>query len=403
MQYSTLKHALLAVVLLAATPLWAEDVEEEVPGTDQPEPAGFVTELLNKSLDKAAAREAAPVVDAQESVRYGRKVTDFVSVPRFGGYFIGSYKYSSQEGKHHGEGFNNRLVRAYVDGTVLHEFAYRLQIQYSGTSVHLKDAFIEWQRFKEFRVKAGQYKRIFTFEDPYNPWDVGTGDYSQLTKKLSGMGDYCGESSIAGGRDMGLQIQGDLFPVGRQHTRLIHYQMGVFNGQGINTGDANGKKDWMGSLQLQPVKGLYLGVFGWKGTYTQDHITVERNRWAVGAKYEGNWSARAEYAHNTGHRISDFSVVDGHQQLKDVHSNGRADAWYVTVGAPCTSWLKVYAKYDAYRETASNGSLRSMYSLCPNFQLHKNLLFQLQYNYVHDKTAQDRNYHELWAEAYIRF
>ena len=44
-----------------------------------------------------------------------------------------------------------------------------------------------------------------------------------------------------------------------------------------------------------------------------------------------------------------------------------------------------------------------MYSVVPNAQIHKNLMLQVQYNYVHDRTVADRDYNELWAELYVRF
>ena len=82
---------------------------------------------------------------------------------------------------------------------------------------------------------------------------------------------------------------------------------------------------------------------------------------------------------------------------------GRADGWYATVGVPCTDWLKVYAKYDAYRDQGNWESTRTMYALIPNFQLHKNLMFQVQFNHIHDRLAADHNYNEVWAELYVRF
>lgn len=384
----------------------ADDRDKAPVGTDAPEPSGYLTTLLNQALAQSMP------ADQQEEMAYGRKETKWASAPKFGGYAIGSYKYSDQDGKHGGDGFNARNLRLYVDGTVLSDFKYRIQLEMSGDpgaskGPHLKDFFLTWSHWKELEVKVGQFKRCFTFENPYNPWEVGVGDYSQMTKKLAGMSDYCGgESSSSGGRDLGLQIQGDLLPVGKDRHRLFHYQLGLFNGQGINHADANRRKDWIGTLQLQPIKDLFIGVFGWKGDMTYSNVTVGRNRYALGVKYEHEgWSARAEYAHQTGHKISDFvySADTKTQMLRPGASLGRADGWYVTVGVPCTSWLKVYAKYDAYRDNASNSSLSSIYSLCPNFQLHKNLQFQLQYNYVCSKLDADRRHNELWGEVYFRF
>ena len=56
------------------------------------------------------------------------KRSDIASIPKFGGYVIGSYKFDNQSGQHGGDGFNLRLVRVYVDGSVLNDFKYRLQV-----------------------------------------------------------------------------------------------------------------------------------------------------------------------------------------------------------------------------------------------------------------------------------
>ena len=381
-------------------PASAAEQEQYMPGTDAPEPSGFITQLLNNSL--ARAMEPQP----EGKPRLGRTLKDYVSPPRFGGYFIGTYKYSDQDGAKGGDGFNQRFIRLYVDGTILNDFNYRLQMQVSGNSPHMKDFFVEWAHWKEFKVKVGQFKRPFSFENPYNPWDVGAGDYSQLVRKLAGIGDYNGEPGAAGGRDQGIQLQGDLFPVSTDKHRLIHYQVGLFNGQGVNTGDRNGRKDLIGTLQVQPLKDLFIGLFGWTGNYvgttdkTARTVTVDRNRWGAGIKYEhGGWSARAEYVHSQGHKVSDHDHADG-----TVSGTGEADAWYATVGIPLTPWLKTYLKYDAYRDQATWSTMKSIYSIAPNFQIHKNLMLQLQYNHVCDKVAgTDRCYNEVWAETYVRF
>ena len=357
---------------------------------------GFLTHFLNEALEKAMASDG----DGKRAIEYGRKVTDFASAPKFGGYVVGKYAYSSKEGQSSNNGFSQRLIRMYVDGRVLNDFAYRLQVQTNNNNFHMKDFFVEWQKIPELKVKMGQFKRAFGFENPYNPWDVGDGDYSQLTKKLAGFADYIGdETSDNGGRDQGFQIQGDLFPIGKDRHRLLHYQFMVANGQGINTSDNNSQKDILGTLQLQPVKGVLIGVFGWTGNYTsKSGVTVHRNRYIIGTRYDrDDWTFRAEYAHSTGHKVSD-KQADGSWK-----GNGRADAWYATFGVPFTSWLKTYVKYDVYRDDASWASAKSIYSICPNVQLHKNLMFQPQFNYVHDRILEKKNYCELWCQMYFRF
>lgn len=394
------------MLIISLSPVFAETTErtdthnEKTAISDENEPAGFLTEILNKTI-----AEAMPA-NSTENPTPGRTLTGYASAPKFGGYFIGKYAYSNQKGKSTGDGFSQRLVRVYVDGTILKDFAYRIQMQTNNDKFHMKDFFLEWRKYPEFKVKIGQYKRAFGLENPMNPWDVGNGDYSQLTKKLTGHGDYIGDEAASnGGRDQGIQVQGDLFPMKDGH-RFVHYQVMISNGQGINCTDKNSQKDVSGTLQFMPTKSLMLGFYGWTGNYTNTpapdskvgQATVKRNRYEFVARYEANdWTVRAEYAHSTGHKISDYL---GNGEWK---GTGKADAWYATVGIPCNSWLKTYLKYDVYRDDATWNTTKTIYAVCPNIQLHKNLMFQPQLNYVHDRTLAKSNYCELWTEIYVRF
>lgn len=388
-------------LVLGVLPVMAEHEEDqtvkvpsdEVTETSEFSPnetpgAGFLTSFVNNHLE--AAMLSTPAPDGKPQL--GRKLTDYASAPKFGGYFIGKYSYSDQDGSHGGDGFSQRFIRLYVDGTILKDFKYRIQMQVNNSSFHMKDYFVEWSHWKELAIKVGQYKRAFLFENPYNPWDVGTGDYSQIARNLAGIGDS--DNGVAnGGRDQGIQVQGDLFPSKSDGHRFIHYQLQMMNGQGINASDKTSRKDFIGSLQVQPVKDLFIGVFGWTGDYYHAATgeTTDRNRWAASVKYEHNdWTVRAEYAHAQG-------------LLANYTGEGKADGWYATVGVPCTSWLKVYGKYDAYRADKTWESLKTIYSIAPNFQIHKNLLLQVQYNHVHNRNLTHKDYNELWTELYVRF
>lgn len=390
--------SLAVVASMAALPSFAQqstaDSQVDFASEEKLE-AGFLTEALNKSIENTMESNATD----QDKPKYGPTLTEIASAPKFGGFVIGKYAYSDKDGDHGGNGFSQRVIRAYVDGTILKDFAYRIQVQTNNQAFHMKDFFVEWRKHKEFYVKVGQFKRAFGFENPMNPWDVGYGDYSQMTKKLTGHSDFIGaESGSNGGRDQGIQIQGDLFPAKDGH-RFVHYQLMLSNGQGINTADANGHKDITGTLQLQPVKGVTLGVFGWTGDFTANGVTVNRNRYIIGAKVEQNgWVLRTEYGHSTGHKIADYNA-----ETKTWKGTGRADAMYATLGVPVAPWLKIFFTYDNYRDNGQWNTAKTIYSITPNIRLHKNLMFQLQYNYNHDRNLANRNYNELWAETYVRF
>ncbi|MBQ0057294.1 MAG: porin [Bacteroidales bacterium] len=375
------------------------------------EGSGFLTSALNSYIE---SNMAAPENGSkQEEMTYGRDVKGFASAPKFGGYFIGKYSYKDQDNyptafdsnnkptkwnnPTRGGGFSQRLIRLYVDGTILKDFKYRIQLQTNNDGFHMKDFFVEWAHYDFFKVKVGQFKRAFGFENPMNPWDISTGDYSLMTKYLTGHNDYLGtdadtKGSANGGRDQGIQVQGDFLKVSNNSSKdqyyLFHYQLMVSNGTGINCADNDAKKDITGTLQIQPIKNFYIGAFGWKGTYRSGGKEYDRKRAAFGAKYENKgWSARAEYAYGRTNNSS----------------KGNADAWYVVGGMPVNDWFKLSAQYQTARISRSWNSAQCIYSLIPEFQLHKNLKVQIQYNYNDVRTSLDRHFNELWVETYVRF
>lgn len=394
------KHLIvLTVALLATGTLHAANLthDDELEG-------GLLTSFANRAMERAMKPQPADSIPMRK--RFGRDLTDWVSAPKIGAYYTGGYKYSNEEGKHGGPGFTTRLIRAYVSGTLLKHVDYRLQMELQNT-VHLKDAYIEYRQFRPARIKMGQFKRPFGFENPMNPWDVGLADYSQLTKKMMGFSDhtvveYNGNN---GGRDLGLQVQGDFLSVGRNGKThpLFHYQAGVFNGQGINTTDANGAKDLIGTFQLQPVKDLYIGVFAWSGSYRSQGVTAYRRRWAAGLNWNHKgWLARTEYAHHRGLTLSDIQTLPAEERTyHNRFHHGEAQAWYALLGVPCTPWMNIVAKWDCYTPAGPWSDRNEILSLSPNFRLHKDLMFNLQWNFVNNHLTH-RNHHELWAMAWVR-
>ena len=314
---------------------------------------------------------------------------------KFGGYIMTQFTATDQKDTTPHANFNLRLIRLSVQGTVFKDFFYRLQMEVNGQPGEDKgprviDAFVEWQRFKELRVKLGEFKRPFGFENPMAPLTVGHGAYSQATTKFL-FNDRCGAHST-GGRDVGVQLQGDFFPAADGH-RWLHYQVGFFNGQGINHSDKDNFKDLIGGLWISPVDKLRIGAFGWNGKYTNEkydatnplHVKqVRRVRWGVGLDYASDWVCRAEYYSSVGGVVTDVTKPD------------RSDTWYATVGVPVCKGLKIYAKWDCYRDNRQWNSLKQIYGISGNYWLGKHLLFQANYNFYNDRSyAPDRYYSQF--------
>lgn len=203
------------------------------------------------------------------------KKVSWINNVKLSGYGIVQYQYSGKEGAK-ANSFNLRLARFSLDGRILDDFYWKAQVQFNGntstlgSSPRVVDLFGEWQKYDYFKVKAGQFKRPFSFENPMHPVDQGFMGYSQIISALAGFSDRAG-AHASNGRDIGVQIQGD-FLKNANGRNLLHYQVGVFNGQGINMSDVDQQKDIIGGVWVMPVAGMRIGAFGWTGSYARRHL-----------------------------------------------------------------------------------------------------------------------------------
>ena len=100
--------SILAAALVM--PVFAEDNEFE---SEERLESGFLTSYLNKAIENGMASNAEPA--KSDEMKYGRTVTQYVSAPKFGGYVIGRYQYSDQDGKKGGPGFNQHHHELHPD------------------------------------------------------------------------------------------------------------------------------------------------------------------------------------------------------------------------------------------------------------------------------------------------
>lgn len=352
----------------------------------------------------SAATDRPTEVSGREPSKLERFVQKADPSIKFGGYIVGKYSVSDRSGQSSNGGFDLRFVRLYLNGFCFKDFYYRLQVEINDApgndrGPRVLDAFVEWQHFDEFKIKLGQFKRPIGFENPYSPLDVGLGSFAQITTKIASIDDRNGEHKTSG-RDLGVQLQGDLFPSRKDGHKWLHYQVGFFNGQGINHSDKDNFKDLIGGLWFSPVKELSIGGFGWNGKYTNENYQpnsnqwkeVARKRWGVGLKYEGRFAVRGEYMSSVG------GVVD------DATAPTRSDGWYATVGAPVIKNLKLYGRWDCYRDAKTWNSLKSVYGLSANYYLGKNFIFQANYSFTDDRSASvGQHYNTFDIQVYARF
>lgn len=381
-------------------------------------------QIINKEKDMrkltlAAALLAAAAVQAQEAK--GEKPAPWFSNIKLSGYGIVEYQYSGQEGNK-ANTFDLRMARVALDGRLKGEFYWKAQMQINGntstkgTSPRLVDLFAEWQKYEFLRVKAGQFKLPFTFENPMHPIDQGFMSYAQNVSYLSGFSDRSGQQS-SNGRDIGVQIQGD-FMKGADGRNLLHYQVGVFNGQGINTKDVDQRKTVAGGVWVMPIEGLRIGVFGLEGSYARKYTFVDdegkkhtetrslpQHRYALSAEYKttSDWTFRSEYIHGTG---DGFKTSDNEKNA-DLALNGfgnKADGMYALAIAPLVkNKAHIKMRYNMYRRNAEWNSTKTMYEIGADYKFSKNVGVTAEYVLVNDRTLTDHNYSMADVQMYFRF
>ena len=399
---------------------------------------------------------ALTAVSASAQKKQTIELPSWLSNVKLSGYGMTQYQYSGQKDAE-SNSFNIRMARISLEGRIAGDFYWKTQIQFNGntsnlgSSPRMVDLFAEWQKYDYFKVKIGQFKNPFTFENPMHPIDQGFMGYSQNVSKLAGFSDRAGEHA-SNGRDIGLQLQGD-FLKNANGRNLLHYQIGVFNGQGTNTKDVDQQKNVIGGVWVMPVSGMRIGAFGWtgsyarKGTWTDNNNgiiqyepaldangnqkldndgkpimqektfsgtrSLNQNRYAFSFEYKKDgWTVRSEYIHSTGKAFAKSITNFNDANSKDCSINekigDKAQGVYGLVIAPLAqlpknSRIDIKARYDMYQPNGKNNMQKTQYEAGLNFHIGKRISILTEYALVNDKTLAKHNYSMADAEFCFRF
>ena len=371
----------------------------------------WIAALLTGCVCTISAEELETTETTETSQKATIELPAWVKNIKFSGYGMLQYQGQDPEGNH-SNSFNLRLARFILDGKI-GDFDWRAQIQGTNATgpgqptVQLVDLYAEWRRFPEFKIRAGQFKRAFTFENPTHPITQGWRGYADVINKLSAFGDRTGEKS-SGGRDIGIQVSGDLFP-NANGRKIFHYQVGVYNGEGVNESDKDNRKDIIAGAWVMPIKGVRIGVFGWTGSrggmldpLTGEKRSVEKNRYCISAEYDLNeYTFRAEYIHSQG-----WGAASPGNNVREIsYENGdKADGWYVFGIIPLIkSKLHAKARYQTYRNQKNWGTSVNQVECGLNYFFTKNLEMHLEYSHVNDRNLAKHDYNLIDVELDFRF
>lgn len=192
--------------------------------------------------------------------------------------------------------FYLKRARLSLTGDFLKEsFDYRLQVDMAG-SPKICDLYIRYKPLNELNVQLGQFKLPFALENELcGPTTFEFIEYSYLTMYLTRNANKY-DGIAATGRDIGAQLYGGF--IEREGYNIINYNVGIYNGAGINVKDNNSSKDFVGRLMVKPIKDLSISASYMYSETNFNNVTyMKAPRWSVGAWYNSrHWVARSEFA-----------------------------------------------------------------------------------------------------------
>ena len=183
---------------------------------------------------------------------------DFTSRITLNGYAQGGWSYQDPNGKATNS-YNLKRTLLWAKARItdrwsfmfMHDFSSVVQEYYTDYRISNDNA---------LTVRLGQFKHSYSMENPMSPTQLELIDvYSQAVLYLAGEGPDP-LNGVNYGRDMGLEIYGDLAK------GLIHYELALMSGQGINRKDQNNQKDFIAKLELRPFDGFRIVGSGYLGT-----------------------------------------------------------------------------------------------------------------------------------------
>lgn len=292
-------------------------------------------------------------------------------LPRISGYLQLGYEWSDDAST-----FFVKRARVDFQGDISPKIDYRLQLEFA--SPKIVDIYLRYKPLEALNVQVGQFKVPFSIENThYVPLKYEFIEYSMAVCRLMGFTDVCGVNAT--GRDLGAQLYGGL--IDRDGYSILNYNVGVFNGEGINTKDKNKSKDVVARLMVQPLRALsFAGYYYW-GEVGADY--ARRTRYGGGVCYDdGRWIARRRvYRRPYRHRLARRGrTVRQPRLLRD----GRL------LGDP---QVAAAARFEQFDEVAGRSAARQTnYTAGVTWQPFKHLRCQLNYTYEqYGGTNPDRN------------
>ena len=325
---------------------------------------------------------------------------DFTSRITLNGYAQGGWSYQNPNDKPQ-NAYNLKRTLLWAKARITDRWSFLFMHDFSSV---VQEFYTDYRLSKgnELTVRLGQFKHSYTMENPMSPTQLELVDvYSQAVLYLAGEGPDP-LNGVNYGRDMGLEVYGDLAK------GLVHYELALMSGQGVNRKDLNNQKDFIAKLELRPVDGFRVVASGYLGTGCavgtaawNPEINVgdnyKRNRYSVGAEYKTQPYTGSKYkeARPASIRAEWLGGQDG-----NVGSRGG----YVTTTIPVVDALDIVASGETFdRNTKVDGWDQTNLTVELQYWFYKKCRMQLQYTRCMCGDMIGKDYNWLQAQMQVAF
>ena len=325
---------------------------------------------------------------------------DFTSRITLNGYAQGGWSYQDANDKPQ-NAYNLKRTLLWAKARITDRWSFMFMHDFSSV---VQEYYTDYRLSKgnELTVRFGQFKHSYTMENPMSPTQLELVDvYSQAVLYLAGEGPDP-LNGVNYGRDMGLEVYGDLA------NGVLHYNLALMSGQGINRKDQNNQKDFIAKLELRPVQGFRVVASGYLGTGCavgtaawNPEINVgdnyKRNRYSVGAEYKTQPYTGSKYkeARPASIRAEWLGGQDG-----NVGSRGG----YVTTTIPVVDALDIVASGETFdRNTKVEGWDQTNLTVGLQYWFYKKCRMQLQYTRCMCGDMIGKDYNWLQAQMQVAF
>lgn len=323
-----------------------------------------------KVLTQSEADDLSKESQPQNTKSSVQKVREAFHSPyiKFNGYGLLWYRYTEHSDVHHS--LSPRVIFISMTGQ-MNNFKYFILADFVNPTVH--EFWGEWSPRKELAIRGGQMKVPFSLENQMSLIDIETVSNTRSVSSLIGMADdvlFKTNGKNNGGRDIGVTVSGKLLE--KSGHELIQYNVGMFQGSGINTAENNNHQDFSGSLMFRPISPLRIGgstyfgetVYAANGETDLTKTSHIRNRWMLSSDYQTErFYARAEWMHGNDAGIKKEGLY------------GTA-LYYVL-----PKQLNVVGKVDYYNNNKDINSEVIDYTAAVNYYFYKGCRLQLNYTF----------------------